>query len=60
MRWDRLAAVRTAVLTLAGLACVVWGVALIFPPAGFIAAGAGLFLIEALTSPEPGREVRRA
>lgn len=52
MRWRVLKGLRTGVLSLAALACIVWGVSLIYVPAGWIAAGAGLFLIEALTQPE--------
>jgi hypothetical protein len=49
MRWEKLAGVRTTLLILAGFACVVYGVALIFPPAGWIAGGVALLLIEGLS-----------
>jgi hypothetical protein len=60
MRWDRVSAFRTALLILAGFAAIAYGAFLIYPPAGWIAAGVGLLLIEALTSPGQEEARRRA
>lgn len=49
MRWERLKSVRTAALILAGLGAIATGAFLIYTPAGWIALGVGLILIEALT-----------
>ena len=57
MHWKRVAAVRTALLILAGAAAITFGAFLIYRPAGFIVGGVALFVIEALTQPED--EVRR-
>jgi hypothetical protein len=50
---------RTALLILAGAALITVGAYLIYVPAGFIVGGIALFVIEALTGPEPGQVVRR-
>ena len=61
MRWERIgriaAELRTPLLVIGALAAITLGVFLIYPPAGFIMAGVGLFVVEALTGPDP--EVRR-
>lgn len=58
MRWERITAIRTALLILAGAALITVGAFLIYRPAGFIVAGVALFIIEFLTSPAP-EQVRR-
>ena len=58
MRWDRVAAFRTALLILLGFAAIAYGAFLIYAPAGWIAAGAALLLVEALTQPEKAGERR--
>lgn len=61
MHWSRVAAivaaVRTALLILAGAACITFGAFLLHPAAGFIVGGVALFVIEFLTS--PGQEQER-
>lgn len=52
MAWEKLAALRTALLILAGAACITFGAFLLHPAAGFITGGVALFVIEALTGPE--------
>lgn len=61
LHWERIsriaAGLRTPLLVIGALMAITLGVFLIYPPAGFITAGAGLFVVEALTGPDP--EVRR-
>lgn len=52
MRWERLAVIRTLLLTLAGLACLVVGALLLAEWAGWLTAGAALLVLEWLTRPE--------
>lgn len=53
MHWERVGALmallRTPVLTLAAIAAIVFGVFLIYVPAGWISLGVLLFVLEALT-----------
>lgn len=58
MKWERITAIRTALLILAGAALITTGAFLIYRPAGFIVGGIALFVIEYLTSPAP-EQMRR-
>jgi len=59
MRWERLAAVRTLVLTLAGFACLSLAAFLVHTVAGFAVLGVLLLLLEALTGPDRPGGARR-
>jgi hypothetical protein len=54
MRWDRLAPVRTALLTVLGFGSLCLAAFLLNVVAGFVAVGIALLLIEALTGDHPG------
>jgi hypothetical protein len=59
MHWERLMALRTALLSLAGITCITVA-AFLFPDddaLGWLVLGLGLFLIEWLTG--PNQEARR-
>lgn len=60
LRWRVLRGARTALLTLAGFGLIAWGAAMIYLPAGLIAGGASLLLIEALTGEPEANGARRA
>jgi membrane protein DedA with SNARE-associated domain len=52
MRWDRLTVARSTVLTLAGLAALVYGAFLLAEVVGFAVLGVALLVLEWLTRPE--------
>jgi len=61
MHWERLAAIRTIVLIVAGVAALALAAFLSpWPPAGFVVIGLGCFLIEYLSGGDDRDGVRRA
>lgn len=60
MKWDRLQAWRTGILTVAGFGCLSLAAFLVHVVAGFATLGVLLLLLEALTGPDrPGSGVQR-
>lgn len=55
MHWDRVAAIRSAVLILLGITALAICAFLVYFPAGFAVIGIGLFVIEWLTQPSVGQ-----